>query len=230
MKFEVNTNVIPVISVGSYGSGMYDDYVCNADDIKESILDCAPDIVEEAIREVCPSAKVSDCSVYMPRYYNYETDELNFTLDISDEDYQRMYDECINDPDFPKFLKNNYKSYDGFISFMADNMDEFEGQEDYRKLSQLIMFLYSDSDRDTYQADYDEAVYYWLSENLSRYEEDLGDGVVIYWDYKDGKDGFVVSSNGEDVNFFPADSDNRDDVNRANYEAYSYCTDTLGVS
>ena len=238
MRVEVSTNLIPVIHVGSYwsNSDLYNGFVCDRDDIEQSILECAPDVVQEAIREICPDATISDFSVYMPREYNYGDDELNFTLDISDADYQSLYDECINDPAFPEFLNKNYSSYDGFFSFMANNTEEFDDQEDFRKVSQLICFQYFKNGKglqENYQYDYYEALSEWLYNNCPPYGEDLGGNgevdVRIDYDWVDGKDSFIVYAGNDEVAVFPVDGDSKDATWSAYNEAYQYCVDNLGI-
>jgi len=224
MRVEVSNNLIPVIYVGSYGTPMYEDFVCDADDIKNCILANAPDLVEERIREYCPSAKISDFSVYMPRYYNFETDTLNFTLDISDEDYQKIYDECINDPEFAQFLKEKYSSYDGFFSYMANNLEDFEDQEDFRKVSSLLDFLTRNEDyREDYDDDYEEYAREWLFNNVPQWYDELDNGCAIgYDDYRDGKDGFYAEIDGEEVAFFPVVGSGNKALWKAYDEAYEF--------
>ena len=213
MKVEVSNNLIPVIYVGSYGEPMYENFVCDADDIKNCILDNAPDLVEERIREYCPSAKISDCSVYMPRYYNFETDTLNFTLDISDEDYQKMYDECINDPEFEDFLKEKYSSYDGFFSYMA-LLDFLTRNEDYRE---------------GYDYEYEESANEWLWNNVPQWYDELDNGCAIgYDDYRDGKEGFYAEIDGEEVEFFPVEGSGTDANWKAYNKAYDFIENYLG--
>lgn len=229
MKFEVSNNLIPVIYVGSYGEPVYEEFVCDGEDIKNSILENAPEFLEERIREVCPSAQFSDYSVYMPRAYNFETDTLNFTLDISDADYQRMYDECINDPEFEEFLKDNYSSYDGFFSYMANNLEDFETQKDFYKVSAMLNFLTRDEDyREGVDYDYDEALNEWMWNNCPRYYDELDNGCAIGYDYQDDgsgkyRDGFYAEIDGEQVAFFPVEGSG----NKANWNAYNKAYDYI---
>ena len=236
MTFEVSTNLIPVLHVGHYWNGWAEDYVCDSDDIKGAILNAAPDIVEEAIREVCPSASVSNCEVYMPRQYNYGDDEMSFDLTISDEDYNNMYDACINNPEFASFLQKNYHSYDGFISFMADNIEDFETQEDYKKVSQMIMFLLVNDgfNLDNYAYDFYENVDEYMINNCPRYSEYLGGNeqyrdVTISFDYEDGKDCFIVYNGDEKLAVFPVETDTKDGIWDAYNQAYDYCNNELQV-
>lgn len=236
MTFEVSTNLIPVLQPGHYWSGWAENYVCDSDDIKAAIAEAAPDIVEEAIREVCPSASVSNCEVYMPRQYNYGDDELLFDLSISDSDYQNMYDECIANPEFPNFLKKHYSSYDGFISFMGNDLESFEDQEDFKKVSQMIMFLFIEGgyNTDEYRYDFYEKADEYMMLNCPPYSEYLGGneqypGVEINFDYEDGKDCFIVYSDGEKLAVFPVESDSNDGIWDAYNKAYDYCNNELHV-
>ena len=126
MKIKSGTDLFPCVYVGTYGNSMYDNYVCDWEDMEQSILDCGVQIVEDTMYEVCPSATVSNFTVASPHEYNYSNDTLDFDLEVPDAEYQRMYDDCINDPKFPKFLKDNYSSYSGFTSFYADAYCENE--------------------------------------------------------------------------------------------------------
>ena len=183
MQVKTSTDLIPVIDVNSYGNYVYDDFWFNRESVKESILEVAPEIVEERIKECVPGATISDFSVYMPREYNFYGDQLDFTLDIPDDVYQQMYDDALTDPDFAEWLKR-YSSYSGFISFQADNIEDFQTQEDLYKVSQLVSYAcreYIEDDDIDY--DYDEALSEWAYNNVPPCEDDLGNGYSIGSDY-----------------------------------------------
>jgi hypothetical protein len=57
-----------------------------------------------------------------PREYNFGGDEHNF--DLVAESFEPVLDYCLNHEDFEGFLKDNYSSRDGFISFTANSVDE----------------------------------------------------------------------------------------------------------
>ena len=49
-----------------------------------------------------------------------------------------------DDEEFKNFLKENYSSYSGFISSMADNLDEFYQQDGWKQFVQVVMFALKD--------------------------------------------------------------------------------------
>lgn len=67
--------------------------------------------------------------VYSPKYYNYETDSLIIDVDI---DMKKLEDHCFNlkKDAFNKYLKDNFTSHDGFISYISNNVIDFK--EDYK--------------------------------------------------------------------------------------------------
>lgn len=228
MKVKTSTNLIPVINCNSYEAWMYDQFVCGPEDIEKSIVECAPSIVEEAIRDVCPSAQVSNPEAYMPREYNFNGDELNFDLTISDNDYNAMLDRCVNDPEFDSFLYKNYKSYDGFISYMADCLDEFYNQEDTYKVAQMIMFLFDDGDSARWlQEDYEDAVRDFLFDNCPPVEDDIdlnynGASLMIYADYNTDPISFALYADDEELQSFQASDYGTQAAWDAYNEAYRY--------
>lgn len=147
---ELNTGVIPVLDVGTYGR---EDMIFRWDD-EDVAEDAEPDweeldsnvvaygspIVEEFIKSVLPSASVKGTGVYHPKYYNFSTDELEFTVTFDVAEYNALEEKTFNDPDFGKFLKDHYSSYDGFFSYLADNKDEFYQQDSWKRFCQVIMF------------------------------------------------------------------------------------------
>lgn len=84
-----------------------------------------------------------------PRYYNFSTDRLTIDCDI-DLDALKKY--CLQDnrEAFGKYLYDNWTSYDGFISFVPNNVIEFEQKPDttimieYYLLNELDLNEYDD--------------------------------------------------------------------------------------
>jgi len=86
--------------------------------------------------------------IVSPKYYNFETDQLYFDL-IVDEDFtenlakkveNEFYNTCL-----AKFLKDNYTSYDGFLSFTANTLDGLiEGirEGDVREISAFLTWYF----------------------------------------------------------------------------------------
>jgi hypothetical protein len=65
-------------------------------------------------------------ALYSPRYYNYETDSLILELNLN---LTRLKTYCFttHKKDFNQYLKDNFTSYDGFISFIPNNLIDFKG-------------------------------------------------------------------------------------------------------
>lgn len=57
-----------------------------------------------------------------PREYNFTTD--NHLFDLESEDFQKLVAYCKeNEEDFAEYLKENFTSYDGFISFTSNSVE-----------------------------------------------------------------------------------------------------------
>ena len=106
-------------------------------------------IIEDYIKKVLPSASVEVTNLWSPQYYNFQGDELEFNVSFNVDEYKQKEQEAVNDPAFKDFLKERYKSYDGFISYLADDIDEFYQQEGWKRFVQVVMFFLRDEDFET---------------------------------------------------------------------------------
>lgn len=61
-------------------------------------------------------------SLYQPKYYNYETDSIEMQVDFNARQLEKY---CFKDNffKFSEYLKNNFTSYDGFMSFVPNTIN-----------------------------------------------------------------------------------------------------------
>lgn len=120
------------------------------EECEEEIGKLAVEIIGEALWDILPSDLDDDFELeyvgtYHPRFYNFETDSVLFSFEYSDELKSWMLDYANeNDKAFKQHLKDNYTSRDGFISFTANNWDDWkEGFEegDWRCVSVILQFV-----------------------------------------------------------------------------------------
>lgn len=147
--FTLDTSNTPILDCGLYYSllgeldpGRYDE---RFKEFEECVKECAEPILDELVRKTPNFEVVSVGTYYHPRYYNYETDCLEFTVKYTGDELGTVIEEYANNQDFIDFLQN-YKSYDGFISFYADNKDEFVTQDYIKSVSQIIKYNVTQED------------------------------------------------------------------------------------
>ena len=166
--YDVSTNVIPIIDVDAYGGTLsaffYDtDRVIPADSLDDfwnQVVDVAMDIIQRSFNELDIPAKVvsGSGSIYHPREYNFECDELNFSISVDNAWVNRKFEEYKDDSTFLNFLGEKYSSYSGFISFFPSDKEEFisafESHRDkWKTVCQMITYHI---DNDTYKDNSEE--------------------------------------------------------------------------
>lgn len=64
-------------------------------------------------------------SLYSPKFYNYETDALIMSVNLNLSKLKKFCFKTHRET-FDKYLKDNFTSYDGFTSFVSNNVNDFE--------------------------------------------------------------------------------------------------------
>ena len=97
-----------------------------------------------------------------PRFYNYRTDRLVLSVNV-DVELLKGYAYSSHPIEFESYLKENFTSYDGFISFVPNNLSDFlewEETDQQTSIDVLIEFyLLSRIDLDSYRRDLYEFAY-----------------------------------------------------------------------
>lgn len=138
---DLNTGVLPVVDVDMYSmSDMINDYDVSQEELDEIVMDNAPEFVQDTVSDVLPGATIKATSVYHPQQYNFGGDELEFTLTCDRGSFETLKEQTVQNSSFASFLKKNYSSRSGFISSMADNIDDFNTQDEWKQVVQVIMF------------------------------------------------------------------------------------------
>ena len=168
IKESLNTGVLRIIDVDMYSINDEIPESATQEGLDEIVQDIAPKYIKEVIQEVLPSVEIYATGVYHPKQYNFSGDELEFDLVVNKEEYEALKEKVTSNENFNAYLRNNYKSYDGFISYMADDISEFETQDTWKQVVQVIMFAIQDEDN--FEAIRNE----YLDEFLDRVHTEFG--------------------------------------------------------
>ena len=157
------------------------------DKFKAVILKRATDFITDNVKPLLINLGlgITDIKVvgmYSPKYYNHSTDTLNFDLITNDKFTDNIIDVINNlEPneiaDLSKFLKDNYSSYDGFISFTDNNIpDLIESIKDNeeREIGAFLTWYWNWTDN-SYEAGSWES---YLNEDFPFYDEFLTDDFI----------------------------------------------------
>ena len=114
-----------------------------------------------------------------PKEYNFRTDKLIVNVEFR---LRALEHWCLkNKPEeFNKYLKENYSSYDGFISFVPNSIYAFKEkyfneyktfkERERNNLINVMLEFYFECQID-FETDVNEQIRYWQNENLSNYME-----------------------------------------------------------
>lgn len=159
------------------------------------------DMLESVLSDALPS-DVNDSfelvytGMYHPRFYNFETDSIEFTFEYDDslKSYLAKYAED-NKNDFDQWLHDNFTSRDGFYSFTPNNYTEwFDGfnENNAQCVSALLTyFLHNECYEETERYGFIEEVDVLIREDFTPYEYAVK--------FKNGYVGYCVENYDEDV-------------------------------
>jgi hypothetical protein len=180
MKILLNTNICPLLDVGLYESALseaidpydengnyleVDEYDMKGykDHIKPIIKNCLTNIIDGCVNSTLAAEdKIKFIDVdnyYSPRFYNYESDTIDFTIQIKLSTIKTLSERCLNDSNFISFLEE-FNSRDGFISFTPCNKSEFLAslKNDRSRAVALILWFLCKESMLEYQMDFEEQV------------------------------------------------------------------------
>jgi hypothetical protein len=166
------------------------EYWSNLFDISKfraEILTLATDYIKDEIKPILTGLKlgISDIetvSINSPRFYNYGSDELYFDLIVEDQFNNNIIDKINNlSTDelirFNTYLKDNYSSYDGFVSFTSNNsLDVVNNVQNYdeRDISAFLNWYIFDFLNEIDENDWIQ----YVNENISNYSEFINDNQI----------------------------------------------------
>ncbi len=152
---ELNTGVLPILDADLSSVALDDIDIKSVEDIFPLAINAAKPIIEDTLKSIIP-VKVSKFSFYHTKYYYYTGDEVEFVLSGKYSDYEKLEQECLADAEqFDSFLKNNYSSYSGYVSFLPSDIDEFKEEKTFwKKLCQVIMYHIPEHKIDRNTSDY----------------------------------------------------------------------------
>ena len=157
------------------------------DKFKAVILERATDFITDEVKPLLVDLglgiiDIKVVGMYSPKYYNFETDTLNFDL-VTDDKFTDNIIDVINKleqserADFSKFLKDNYTSYDGFTSFTDNNIPDLiesikDGEE--REIGAFLTWYWSWTDSDYECGNWES----YLNEQFPMYDDFLTDDFI----------------------------------------------------
>ena len=166
------------------------EYWSNLFDISKfrvEILTLATDYIKDEIKPILTGLKlgISDIetvSINSPRFYNFECDELYFDLIVEDQFNNNIIDKINNlSTDelirFNTYLKDNYSSYDGFVSFTSNNsLDVINNVKNYdeRDISAFLNWYVFDFLNEIDENDWLQ----YVNQNISSYYEFINDNQI----------------------------------------------------
>ena len=187
---DANSDLLPIINMYQYDVYHYcDDLVPPPDadmskDVDEVMLDIAKPMIEEEIKGVLPSAKITFKEYKHPRYYKLFSnlnDVLYFDITYNVAEYEALKEKAVKDPEFEQYLKDHYKSYDGFMSFFADNLTAFNQQEEWKQFVSVLSYYLPNDDEENYNnmlSDTYEGLLNMGYENIDSVIEGLADDIT----------------------------------------------------
>lgn len=218
--------IVPFFT-GFYNS-IFEDYWNHKDEVGKIFTDN----INDDIKSILPSFSYTFEKIQSPKYYNYGRDEI-YALATFDTDELLNY--LIKNGDkFEEYCKNNFSSYDGFVSFLPNNAYEFvekmktaDASDKSSFVLGAISFVLENNYGEEYPDDLNHETYYDIVD--SHELDSLDDENPVEEGYDDKFD--RLSSLYEKPKFYVADENDEfiqggfDSEEEAQNWIYKYCND-----
>lgn len=146
-------------------------------DLCKEWIDLVKHQLEFATGNVIKKISTRNFELHSPKEYNFTTDKLIVNVEFR---LRALEHWCLKDKpeEFSKYLKENYSSYDGFISFTPNSIDAFKEkyfneyktfeERERNNLINVMLEFYFECQID-FELDVNDQIVYWQDENLSDY-------------------------------------------------------------
>ena len=149
------------------GGSLGDEVNYNFQEFKQVAGEACVDSLNDELYAHDVITNMDYAGMHSPRYYNYETDKV-----LIDVDYNFIalvkYCRHTNTDKFNQDLKDDYTSYDGFISFVENSVERFFSKDwfnSHKNMAVQVMiefYLTSEIDMDAHLQNMYEACQDWL--------------------------------------------------------------------
>jgi len=121
-----------------------DDLDFRYSDYKHDVAEAFLEAWENRAPEIVLSAE--NPSIDSPRYYNFRNDELFADVELRDDWKDVMHQFIASNYDWlQERIREDWTSYDGFMSFMSNDIDEWDShlfeEEDERYISTMLAYM-----------------------------------------------------------------------------------------
>lgn len=213
------------------------------DNATDDIGRLAVEIITDAFNDIFPDRLSDDFALtyegtYHPRYYNFETDSVNFTFEYTDDLKDFLFKYVYENDSFKLFLADRYTSYDGFISFTPNKWSEWlEGwnNNEWKCVSALLRFVI---EQEITESEI-EHLWHWfnedactiIEENYTPYEyaEKFDNGFigVVRSEWSNKEDctvytAYLLDKNGNVVNQVKVSDEYNENFHMSAYAAWAY--------
>lgn len=178
MILKLNTNILPMLQPGLYGTilgGYYEDVPEEeGNNFKKLLCEKGREIMNEMLdEEIYPllgEMEVKEVTFHSPMFYNFENDWFEFFLEMPDNTPQTILYYLENETmwkfveGFYEWMFDKYHTRDGFISFMPYTKEKYiaaiQGKDLEKSVSMFLTFLLESKiscyPLETYQRDFED--------------------------------------------------------------------------
>ena len=103
-------------------------------------------------------------NIYSPKYYNFRNDSINVKLHCDTDVFMKNLLEYIKNhlTDFKKYIESNYTSYDGFMSFYSNDVNDWlKSEYNDHEIGSLLEFALRE-----YYENIETEMMYFVLENV----------------------------------------------------------------
>lgn len=148
----------------------YDDFTWDYDDYQERVASAFVSSFEREFKDIMPGIDIKFQKVVSPKEYNFRNDSINIEVNMNFNNFMEIVNE--NKENIRDYIRQNYTSRDGFISFHSNvvedwcNPDYIMENLDHRvgALMEALAHHYIDVDDTIYWADSEMWINYTVKE------------------------------------------------------------------